>query len=205
MKGNRQGFLSRFIRAQTNPLHRLCVPLGTKKKKTPMGRLFLFGAGGGTRTQTVLLLKLVCKKAPFRLPFPYFSILTEILDFGGTSEGCYPQTEYNSTRNRFINHKHIIAYFSAIDNTISEERGIAMKTRSHYEKLFASYPDVVTLPEFQTMLGGIGDSTARKIMRANKVKHFYIRCTYLIPKACVIDYVLSEDYAKYSKTLKARV
>ena len=64
-----------------------------------------------------------------------------------------------------------------------------MKTRAHYEKLFASYPDVVTLPEFQTMLGGIGD----------------IRCTYLIPKACVIDYVLSEDYAKYSKTLKARV
>ena len=52
-----------------------------------------------------------------------------------------------------------------------------MKTRAHYEKLFASYPDVVTLPEFQTMLGGIGDSTARKIMRANKVKHFYIRCT----------------------------
>ena len=80
-----------------------------------------------------------------------------------------------------------------------------MKTRVHYEKLFALYPDVVTLPEFQTMLGGIGDSTARKIMRANKVKHFYIRCTYLIPKACVIDYVLSEDYAKYSKTLKARV
>lgn len=32
-----------------------------------------------------------------------------------------------------------------------------------------------------------------------------IRSTYMIPKACVIDYVLSEDYAKYSKTLKARV
>ena len=74
-----------------------------------------------------------------------------------------------------------------------------MRTRTHYEKLFAAYPDVVTLPEFQAMLGGIGDSTARKIMRANKVKHFYI------PKACVIDYVLSEDYAEYSKTLKARV
>ena len=80
-----------------------------------------------------------------------------------------------------------------------------MRTRAHYEKLFAAYPDVVTLPEFQAMLGGIGDSTARKKMRANKVKHFYIRCTYLIPKACVIDYVLSEDYAEYSKTLKARV
>lgn len=50
-----------------------------------------------------------------------------------------------------------------------------MKSRAHYERLFQQYPDVVTLPEFQTMLGGIGDSTARKIMRANKVKHFYIK------------------------------
>ena len=40
MKGNRQGFLSRFIRAQTNPLHRLSALLGTKKKKTPMGVFF---------------------------------------------------------------------------------------------------------------------------------------------------------------------
>ena len=80
-----------------------------------------------------------------------------------------------------------------------------MKTRKYYEQLFNKYPDVVTLSQFRNMLGGIGDSTARKIMRANKVKHFYIRCTYLIPKACVIDYVLSEDYAKYSKTLKARI
>lgn len=80
-----------------------------------------------------------------------------------------------------------------------------MKTRAHYEKLFASYPDVVTLPEFQTILGGIGDRTARKIMRANKVKHFYIRCTYLIPKESVIDYVMSCDYLEYSKKLKAKI
>lgn len=80
-----------------------------------------------------------------------------------------------------------------------------MKSRMHYEKLFASYPDVVTLPEFCNMLGGIGDSTARKLIRTNKVKHFYIRCTYLIPKECVIDYVLSYDYLEYSKKLKARI
>ena len=30
VKENRQGCLSRFIRAQTNPLHRLSAPLGTK-------------------------------------------------------------------------------------------------------------------------------------------------------------------------------
>ena len=52
---------------------------------------------------------------------PLFSILTEILDFGGTLEGCDPQTEHNSTRSRFINHKYIIAYFSAIDNILSEK------------------------------------------------------------------------------------
>ena len=45
-----------------------------------------------------------------------------------------------------------------------------MRTHAHYEKLFAPYPDVVTLPELCNMLGGIGDSTARKIMRVNKVK-----------------------------------
>ena len=80
-----------------------------------------------------------------------------------------------------------------------------MKTRAHYEKLFASYPDVVTLPEFQTMLGGIGDGTARKLMRENRVKHYYIRSTYLIPKAWVIDYVLSDHYAEYKDQLKAQV
>lgn len=80
-----------------------------------------------------------------------------------------------------------------------------MRLRKHYEKLFVSYPDVVTLPEFCNMLGGIGDSTARKLIRSNKVKHFYIRCTYLIPKESVIDYVLSYDYLEYSKKLKARI
>ena len=76
--------------------------------------------GGRRRTpkspQLLTILKLMCKKAPFRLPFPYFSILTGILDFGGTSEGFNPKTEHNSTRNRFIKHKHIIACSSAIDN-----------------------------------------------------------------------------------------
>lgn len=80
-----------------------------------------------------------------------------------------------------------------------------MRPRMHYEKLFAHYPDVVTVPEFCNMLGGIGDSTARKLIRANKVKHFYIRCTYLIPKESVIDYVMSGDYMEYSKKLKARI
>ena len=78
-------------------------------------------AGHLKALQILRFLKLICRKAPLRLPFSLFSIWTEILDFGGTSEGCDPQTEHNSTRNRFSDHKHIIAYFSAIDNTLSEK------------------------------------------------------------------------------------
>lgn len=40
-----------------------------------------------------------------------------------------------------------------------------MCKRVYYEKLFLHYPDVVSLPEFRKMLGGIADSTARKLMR----------------------------------------
>jgi uncharacterized protein (UPF0218 family) len=79
------------------------------------------------------------------------------------------------------------------------------KNRSHYDELYADYPDVVTFAEFRQMLGGIGDTTARKLMRAGIVHHFYIRDTYLIPKASVIDYVLSEHYAGYKYTLKVQV
>ena len=53
-----------------------------------------------------------------------------------------------------------------------------MRNQEYYERLFEPYPDVVTLDEFRAMLGGIGDSTGRKLMRENRVKHFYIRDTY---------------------------
>lgn len=80
-----------------------------------------------------------------------------------------------------------------------------MKTKTYYEQLFADYPDIVTLEQFREMLGGIGDGTARKLMRENRVQHYYIRTTYMIPKPWVIEYVLSEHYAEYKYKLKARV
>lgn len=80
-----------------------------------------------------------------------------------------------------------------------------IKGRKYYKELFKDYPDVVTLKQFRQMLGGIGDSTARKLMRAGLVKHFYINHTYLIPKTYVIDYVLSEHYAEYKKSLKVQI
>ena len=77
--------------------------------------------------------------------------------------------------------------------------------KKYYKELFANYPDVVTLLEFRKMLGGIADSTARKLMRENIVKHYYIQCTYYIPKAWVIDYVVSTHYKKYKEKLKVQI
>lgn len=80
-----------------------------------------------------------------------------------------------------------------------------MNSRLFYENYFASYPDVVSLNQFRKMLGGLGEVQARKLMQQNQVKHFFIRGTYLIPKASVIDYVLGTHYAKYRLKLKAQI
>ena len=79
------------------------------------------------------------------------------------------------------------------------------KNRKYYEDLFRPYPDLVTLDQFRKMLGGIGDGTARKLLRANRVQHFLINHTYLIPKVCIIDYVLCDHYAEFKKTLKVQI
>ena len=73
--------------------------------------------------------------------------------------------------------------------------------RKQLEKRFSIYPDVVTLQEFRQMLGGIGDKTARKLVRENRVKHYYIRN----PKTHVINYLLSTHYEKYRRRLKAHI
>lgn len=77
------------------------------------------------------------------------------------------------------------------------------KQRKYYEKKFSKYPDVVDLCTFREMLGGIGDSFARRLVHENKVAHTFIKPHYWIFKKSVIDYVLSEDYA--CRRLKVRV
>ena len=75
----------------------------------------------------------------------------------------------------------------------------------NYCQKFSAYPDVVTLPQFCEMLGGIADGTARKLIRNNNVQHFCIRHTYLIPKDSVIEYVMSEHYLEYQKLLRHQI
>ena len=86
-----------------------------------------------------------------------------------------------------------------IDKSIMEMNDM---TRKELKILFREYPDVVSLPEMCTMMGGIGDSTARKLLRSGRIKSFLIRSTYYIPKKCVIDYLLSDHYKMYRQELK---
>lgn len=82
---------------------------------------------------------------------------------------------------------------------------MTVKNQEYYEQLFESYPDVVTLDEFKAMLGGIGETGARKILHGHHIKYFFIGRTYRIPKVWVIEYVLSDHYAQYRQELKAQV
>ena len=80
-----------------------------------------------------------------------------------------------------------------------------MKTRSYYEKRYKGYPDLVTLKEFCAMMGGMGQVQAYNLLRQDLVTHFLVRHTYLIPKSCVIDYILSDHYEQYRHHLKSHI
>ncbi len=49
-----------------------------------------------------------------------------------------------------------------------------MRDKQYYQERFKGYPGVVTFQQFKEMLDGIDYSAARKYMRENRVKHFYI-------------------------------
>lgn len=71
---------------------------------------------------------------------------------------------------------------------------VAVNRKQCYENLLKAYPDVVDLITFREMLGGISDCAARRLMKKNRVKHFYISNAYLIPKVWLIQYLSSKKY-----------
>jgi len=80
-----------------------------------------------------------------------------------------------------------------------------IKNKKYYEELFKNYPDVVNIKIFREMLGGISEAAARRLMRENRVKHYFVSLTYMIPKVWIIEYVLSEDYEAYKEKLKVKI
>ena len=75
-------------------------------------------------------------------------------------------------------------------------------TRKDLEIRFQGFPDVVDLTELRAMTGGIGESTVRKLLRANCIEHFCINTTCFFPKEKVIDYLLCPHCAQYRLKLK---
>ena len=131
--------------------------------------------------------------------------------FGGILEGFHPPSRGRGPRNG-LSILHVCScknkrchLYPLLTITNLWRYGIMATKRESYEQRFREYPDVVTLPQFREMMGRIGDCTARKLMQGNHVRHYYIRNTYLIPKAWVIDYILSSHYAEYKKELKVQV
>ena len=77
------------------------------------------------------------------------------------------------------------------------------RTKKYYEKRFADYPDLVDIITFRQMLGGIGDTFARRLVKENHVKHIFIKPHYWVSKSSIIHYLMSADYA--NRRLKVRV
>ncbi|MCY9667520.1 helix-turn-helix domain-containing protein [Paenibacillus alginolyticus] len=58
-----------------------------------------------------------------------------------------------------------------------------------YQLLFQTLPDVVTVEQMCTMLGGISTKTGRKLLQSGRIAHFRIGRFYRIPKLSVINYL----------------
>ena len=58
-----------------------------------------------------------------------------------------------------------------------------------YNRMFANYPDVVDVPQLQSMLGGIGKQSTYKLLKNSAIKSIKIGKIYRIPKINVISYL----------------
>lgn len=58
-----------------------------------------------------------------------------------------------------------------------------------YPLLFKTMPDVVTVEQMCTMLGGISTKTGRKLLQSGRIAHFRIGRFYRIPNVNIINYL----------------
>ena len=66
-------------------------------------------------------------------------------------------------------------------------------SQKYYKSMFKNYPDVVNVKELQSMLGGISNTLAYRMLREKKIKSKKVGREYKIPKVNVIKYVMTEQ------------
>lgn len=59
------------------------------------------------------------------------------------------------------------------------------------ENMFSEYQDIITIPELQKMLH-IGRNSAYDLVKTRKIKSISVGKKIIIPKCCVIDYLINE-------------
>lgn len=64
------------------------------------------------------------------------------------------------------------------------------------QDLFADYPDLVNVKQFQTMMGGISVKAVYQCLHDGEVEFFKIGRRFLIPKASVIAFVRRRTNSK---------
>ncbi len=55
--------------------------------------------------------------------------------------------------------------------------------------MFSNYPDVVSIKELCTMLGGVGPKAAYRLLHNGDILYFRIGKAFRIPKQSVIDFL----------------
>lgn len=61
------------------------------------------------------------------------------------------------------------------------------------ERLFANYPDVVSVEQMCAMLGGIGKRTAYSLLRDGEIHYVRIGKSFKIPKISIIEYLVGVE------------
>lgn len=70
----------------------------------------------------------------------------------------------------------------------TNEGGVDVKAQK--VKLFAEYPDVVTVKQMCEMLGGIGPKTAYGLLQSGEIRYLKIGKSFKIPKIAIVEYLL---------------
>ena len=71
-----------------------------------------------------------------------------------------------------------------------------------YDSVFKEYPDIVNTEQMCEMLGSICIKTGYQLLKEHKIKYFQIGRKYMIPKVCVIDYILSSVQSKPNRKIE---